>query len=153
MKILFLDIDGVLNSSDYYRKGRILSKTMWNHHINQIDPEAVKYLNEIVEKSGCKIVISSTWRKSDSEYAIAEMLRQRGFKYPESVVDRTPVLNHERGQEIKAWWSEHPEVTEIVILDDDVDMEPLMDKLVFVNFLQGLQDIHVLTTVQRFKNV
>jgi hypothetical protein len=51
MKLLFLDIDGVLNSHDQHPNGYC-----------GIHPEKVMLLNGIVEKTNCKIVISSAWR-------------------------------------------------------------------------------------------
>ena len=57
-KVLFLDIDGVLNSdsffnSDYYKKLR-QSK---GEHGCMHDPRKIVLLSEIVKKTHCKVVI------------------------------------------------------------------------------------------------
>lgn len=60
MKIVFLDIDGVINRS------------RTNHHVvptrNEplpipVDPACVACLNRLIKETGAKIVISSSWRK------------------------------------------------------------------------------------------
>ena len=69
MKVLFLDIDGVLNSID----NMSVQGNLW--HINNenksrddfghlFDERCCRWLKYIVEKTQCKIVISSTWRMS-----------------------------------------------------------------------------------------
>ena len=55
MKILFLDIDGVLNSREYDRKRN------WNEQTD-IDETRLPLVKEIIDKTGAKIVLISTWR-------------------------------------------------------------------------------------------
>lgn len=121
MKVLFLDIDGVVNSEEYFKKR---SK---GEHPTDIDNYMALLVYRITEATGCKIVLSSSWRG----YAPgeAEIERMIGIK----LHDRTPrgrarrnqadQLEHvERGEEIKQWLDAHPEVTRYAILDDDSDM-------------------------------
>lgn len=56
-KYIFLDIDGVLNSMDWFKENRETSD------YTEIDPEKVKLLKEIVDKTGAEIILSSTWRE------------------------------------------------------------------------------------------
>ena len=60
MKVLFLDIDGVLNSVEFSQKQvrrSLLADT------SQIDPVACSKINNLVKTvPDLKIVISSTWR-------------------------------------------------------------------------------------------
>ena len=72
MKIIFLDIDGVLNTEHGLKA---LSKN-WTDMEKTRDKfgnlfcsQAVDVLRQIIEKTGAKIVISSTWRAS----GLAEM--------------------------------------------------------------------------------
>lgn len=51
MKIIFLDVDGVLNSSTYINKE--------TYHIKQ---EKVRFLKNIVDHTGANIVLTSTWK-------------------------------------------------------------------------------------------
>ena len=57
MKIIFLDIDGVMNS-EVYHKNLNTKKKGWR----RFDPEAVKMVTKLVEEFDAKIVISSLWR-------------------------------------------------------------------------------------------
>lgn len=122
MKVIFLDIDGVLNiiSQGYDQFGSIFHKHLENN------------LGYIVDKTGAKIVISSTWRFKGLEHMQA-LWKHRNI--PGKVIDITPdcsVLvksgvfkfydDAERGHEIQKWVDDHPEVTNYVIIDDDEDM-------------------------------
>lgn len=51
-KIIFLDIDGVLNSIDYF------AQTKGCKGYTEINPEKVKLLKEIVDRTGAQIVLS-----------------------------------------------------------------------------------------------
>jgi len=148
VKILFLDVDGVLNSAGFFHRMR--NKMTMDRHIpiEHIDPKAVGRLSEIVEATGAKIVISSVWRYN---YKPAEMLRilgHHGFKG--QIIGSTPrsTESKARGKEIDAWLSESgtdrkDPVECFVILDDDADMEPHMDRLVNTSWQSGLQDAQV----------
>eukprot|EP00012_Vannella_robusta_P006151 CAMPEP_0206201584 /NCGR_PEP_ID=MMETSP0166-20121206/11650_1 /ASSEMBLY_ACC=CAM_ASM_000260 /TAXON_ID=95228 /ORGANISM="Vannella robusta, Strain DIVA3 518/3/11/1/6" /LENGTH=261 /DNA_ID=CAMNT_0053620317 /DNA_START=1 /DNA_END=783 /DNA_ORIENTATION=+ len=64
MKLIFLDVDGVLNR-DVTEGG--------------FEDECVEALKYIVQKSGAKIVLSSTWRYTEENTAaVREKLRQSG---------------------------------------------------------------------------
>ena len=66
-KYLFLDVDGVLNSVSWYREE-------WNknHAYPQgdFDPKCVELVNRIVEETGCKVVVSSSWRTESNLQSI-----------------------------------------------------------------------------------
>lgn len=106
MKVVFLDIDGVLNSEEYalsLGKGGMLG----------INPEAVKILDRILEATGAKLVISSSWRGSSDLLAD---IRSNVGEY----IGITPRLSGIRGSEVKAWLDDNP-VDRYAILDDDSD--------------------------------
>ena len=114
MKIVFLDIDGVLN----YEGCEI------EHPLGHtgVDPEKVELLNQLLERTGAKVVISSTWRKHYTRKELTEYLESQGFRG--EVIGFTPVhrgIRSFRGDEVGSWLSEHPEITHHVILDDDGD--------------------------------
>ena len=62
-KIIFLDVDGVLNSQSYYiewmRRRRV--GVDYDNSEKEIDESCVKNLKEIVDKTGAAIVLSSTY--------------------------------------------------------------------------------------------
>ena len=69
MKLIFLDIDGVLNCRATYEKARktfdfsdpTMSRELYYKSL--IDPSMLGLLNGLVERSGAEIVLSSTWRR------------------------------------------------------------------------------------------
>lgn len=125
MRIVFLDFDGVVTTL----------KSNWN-----LDNEKMEMVKRICDETGAKIVISSSWRRytlADTIESLTIKLEEKGlqpFLMPEYVIDITArmyAFKHGkreehfriyRGVEIEQWLSEHPEVTNYVILDDDGDM-------------------------------
>jgi methionine--tRNA ligase beta chain len=121
MKTIFLDIDGVLNV-DY------ADRDQFGHIFRD---EYVQNLKEIIEKTGAKIVISSTWKDKGIERMLS-LWKERNL--PGEIIDVTPdcvdvceatnIVYYDqvkRGHEIKLWLDRHPEVTQYVILDDIQD--------------------------------
>lgn len=104
--ILFLDVDGVLNSL----------KTGGRYALKK---KCLRRLQEIVEKTGCEIVLSSTWRKD--EYALKRLRRVLKYRNIE-IMDITPILYKPRGYEIEHWMIVNSYDGVYAILDDDSDM-------------------------------
>lgn len=141
MKIIFLDIDGVLN---VIGQGH-------DEYGQTFHPHLVDNLKRIIDETGAKIVISSTWRHSGLT-AMQEMWKHRGL--PGEVIDVTPMMRNSdtnmivffndrrsqdplpriysysipRGCEIEYWMKNESflngreAITDYVILDDDTDM-------------------------------
>ena len=167
MKIIFLDIDGVLNSeASMIRKGK------FDFFNDNPDPEHIKWLNLIIEKTGAQCVISSTWRNGCSSLMMWRFLYLLGFKG--KIIGNTPRLSDSyRGTEIKAWLNEHedketkykdyPEgsmcrihmgkVESFVILDDDSDMVDLMPHLVEIDGRKGLTEEDALKAIEILNRV
>jgi hypothetical protein len=142
MRVIFLDIDGVLNSVDWMMRG---GSEIINYEDGgtQLDPKAVTLLESIVKNSGAKVVISSTWRRMYGYEQVAVFLRRHGFTG--EVIGETPYFYEPgkvRGDEIQAWLDEHPEVKYFAILDDDSDMAHLMGRLVHTKYPHGLLPEH-----------
>ena len=172
MKVLFLDIDGVLNSENWFAyriycvKNNMVNILMnfvdtddrnIKHKLTMLDDRAIANLNRIIEETGCKVVLSSSWRSSiESENIFTQnLLKLKGFKY--EFYDVTPRLwfsdfNIRRGEEIKFWLdkeSEKHEIESFVILDDDSDMLPeQMNNFIHVDGQVGLTDRDVLTAIE-----
>jgi len=118
MRIIFLDIDGVLNSSEYRRHLGL------QYFSEIIDQRKMPLLKKIVDATGAKIVLSTTWRKFWNEgkeqldpagHYINEIFAEYGL----SVYGKTPVMeNAGRAGEIKAWLKKYPYADGYVILDD-----------------------------------
>lgn len=127
MKIIFLDIDGVLN---------------YENSKSKVEDEKVKLLKEIVDRTGAKIVLSSDWRcwldKPDEDIGL---LLDRFRKYGLEIFSTTPITKHGyRGAEIYQWLNEWTgeTVERFIILDDNMDMKPYMDRLVQTDYKCGL---------------
>lgn len=131
MKIIFLDIDGVLNHEAFYKERfeKRYEEGAIEYPYSEIDPRSVENLNNLIEETGAKVVISSTWRHSGLEYC-KNVLEFHGFKG--EIIDITPSSRCgmcKRGNEINKWIEDNATLvgprhkfTEYVILDDDSDM-------------------------------
>lgn len=125
MKVLFLDVDGVLNWKN----------TMAYLGINR---KMTKRLHRVLRETGAKVVLSSTWRKLDESYEM--FIRKTGIR----PISKTPNTMHGiRGREIEQWLKDHPEVTSYAIVDDDGDMLPEQAPFfVQTSYDTGLTDEH-----------
>lgn len=115
LKIIFLDIDGVLNNYDMYHQGKKVP-------FKQLVPSCVKVLNDLIAKTNAKVVISSTWRMIETKESLLAKLQAEGYEH--DIYDFTPQLggSRVRGNEIKVWLDDNKNVSNYVILDDDSDM-------------------------------
>lgn len=135
-KVVFLDIDGVLNTKWWYTQ--MDRNTPRDKYGYAFDPKAVACLRRIVEETEASIVISSSW-KSFGFSELEEMWKDRGLPgkiigiTPNSVSDELLLdadidsieLFHIRGEEIKEWLTNHGKhVSHYVIIDDMDNMLP-----------------------------
>jgi hypothetical protein len=111
MKIIFLDIDGVLNVTCHARDS--FGCMFWQPFVDN--------LKSIIDATGAKIVISSTWR-FDGLDRMKKMWEIR--QLPGEVIDITPHIDIcKRGEEIEKWVNKNlHKVSKYVIIDDDKDM-------------------------------
>ena len=127
-KFIFLDVDGVM-------------AVLYKDHEHMADGcafecFALRNLEAICDAHpDAKIVISSTWRLGKTVEKLRSIFANRGFRYPERIVDKTPWLFYSddsgkkhscpRGVEIEHWLDvnlAYDEPKAYVILDDDGDM-------------------------------
>jgi hypothetical protein len=129
-KVIFLDIDGVLNTKLWYTQ--MERNTPKDKYGYTFDPKAVANLKRIVEETGADLVVSSSW-KCMGLSQIEEMWRDRSL--PGKIIGITPnsvsdemLLNadidsielfHIRGEEIKQWLTKYgKQVSNYAIIDD-----------------------------------
>lgn len=157
MKYIFLDFDGVLNSDKYfssfkYKKeaeGLKDEEVMLIAHWLHLDPEALEFMNQLVDQSKATVVVSSTWRVKYSIDELNEMLASRGATF--KISDKTPRLLPKkmsmhvyRGEEIQAYLDALKEPAEgFVIIDDVSDMLHLRKHLVHTDFQKGFRHNHI----------
>lgn len=133
-KIIFLDIDGVLNSKNFFKKKkRDGTLDDFVYDCKEIDPQAVEYLNSVTRQTDAKFVISSSWRKTRTIQYMRKLFEAVGIEgyvldmigeyYFRDENNATHALS--RGQTIEMWlqnnkypWS----YKAYVIIDDDSDM-------------------------------
>ena len=121
-KVIFLDIDGVLNDDDYTGI--------------KVHEDKVKLLAKLVDETGADIIISSSWRYHIRQYILkisegeeipqsmkSERLLASLFeKYNLKISGFTPELSSgpdARPMEIRAWLTNQINIESFVILDDD----------------------------------
>ncbi len=118
MKVIFLDMDGVLNSM---RSDLGLDKYVNGVKQYGLDPASVGILKRLCMISNAVIVISSTWRRGKLPGWFIEMFKFYGWDNA-PVIDVTPrVSDGYRGEEVKMWLDDHHDVSSYVILDDGTD--------------------------------
>jgi hypothetical protein len=164
MQIIFLDIDGVLNSRDFYNRSEndpSFDGLAWGG--GQLDTQALQRLDRLVRTSGAFIVISSSWRHIWNFHEIAKMFAERGFKSSDRIISQTPSSKSgHRGTELQDWLDTDAERARIddggsqtlsyVILDDSSDFNrDQMPRFVHTNPNHGLtdQDVQRALTILR----
>lgn len=148
MKTIFLDHDGVICLSTEWGS-RFKKQDKWGgrklsmspneipieYRFDNFNKKAIKILNEILEKTGAEIVVSSDWKNWATIEEMGEYYESQGIiKKP---ISFTPMINdctnydkdtfpwskqwdleQTRSLEIKQYLINHPEITNWVAIDD-----------------------------------
>lgn len=134
-KYLFLDFDGVLNTGRYAKQLRKEGIDPFDEFGAMFDPDAIDNLRCIVEQTGCKIVLSSTWR-NEGMMMMRALWENRNL--PGKLFSMTPILlsttyndarngelftipeRNSKALEIQAWLQRNAkEPFKYVIIDDE----------------------------------
>ena len=155
MKVIFLDLDGVLNSHSYDRRRN------WNE-LTAIDETRLPILKSIVDATGAKIVFSSTWREHwDKDLEKCDVdgvyIVETFAKYGLEIYDKTPNLGicAERRDEIKSWLEGAADIESFVIIDDyRYNWGELAKNFVKTNpnFGLGLEEEHAKIAIEILNN-
>lgn len=161
MNIIFLDIDGVLNSLDYFieRHPKVLElydNTEFKGYIQlrikrmllDLDLKKIKILKEIIDATGAYVVVTSSWKKLDIFPYVKEQLISMGIPIIGVTIDNS--VN--RGEGIKKYLADN-NVKKYIILDDDIfndyDQE-LLNHLIKTSFNNGgLTESHKETIIKK----
>ena len=148
MKIIFLDIDYVVNCMS--------TKERAPSGVIGVEQRLIAYIKEIVDATGAKIVLSSTWRKDwafnllnskDWDYLREEFAKQNLYFF-----DYTPIRSDShRGREIKEWLeSTDYNVHSYVIIDDEMfDIKDLHEgHMVQTSFNDGINPYAVKMAIE-----
>ena len=127
MKVIFLDIDGVLNSERYFKenhKDNLIYYKVYNSntiednlklHVLDIDVVKIELVKKIIYETDAKIVMSSSWRNLRIWPLIEDYLINKGLP----IIGVTPKLER-RGNEIRNYLKNNPEIEKFIILDDEL---------------------------------
>jgi hypothetical protein len=131
-KVLFLDIDGVLNSRRSSVAFDGFPHSFSPKDMARFDHVAVALIRRLCAETDSAVVLSSDWRYTNSAHETANAL---GLP----VIDVTPRLTSPRGFEIQKWLDDHPEVTTYAVVDDnDLMFEPHTSRFVKTDEETGL---------------
>jgi hypothetical protein len=121
MKVLFLDIDGVLIPGRCY-----LMANQTKSLVTVFDPSVVGMLNAIAEEKGYKFVIHSSWLRSafkpeisgpnTKNHMVSQGLKEEYFHEDHSCRYK---ISGDRWKAISDWLVDHPEVTDYWVLEDE----------------------------------
>lgn len=127
--VIFLDIDGVLNSN------------FWNNSHQKeisdgklIDKEKIRLLAKLVKNTNAKIILHSGWRfwynsnlepiRKESEN-LSRLLQQEGIviegmtpDFSTKEIRKSRKFSLVKASEILAWLSEHKEIDKWIVIDD-----------------------------------
>lgn len=157
MKVIFLDIDGVLNSHAYDRRRDRNARSY-------IDESRMPLVKEIVEATEARIVLSSSWRAhwdrqkflcDEHGLYVDKVLKKFGL----SIFDKTPDLGifASRQDEINKWLNDTSEnIESFVIIDDYADeLDTLSEYLVTTDpvLRLGLEQEHVKRAIEILNGV
>jgi hypothetical protein len=139
MRVLFLDIDGVLNTDDLIEREKnsmCISGTM------------LLYLKEIVQKTDAKIVLHSTW-KNYPEYV--EYTRKRLAEHDLEIFDiaHQVKLSPSKAIDIREWLEDRYGIDNWVVIDDD---ELYVENFIKIDSKTGLTPKAVAEVVEFFNS-
>lgn len=163
-KIIFLDIDGVLNTEYYQGVLQYKGKPWQDEYGALFDPKAVAGLKRIIEATGAEIVIESSWKYLGLN-TLKKLWTHRNL--PGKVLDITPSLisdkyllklnlseseidmNISKGIEIASWLIDNDKKdAKYVIIDDEyVIMESQLANFILTNPYEGITNTQVVNAI------
>lgn len=135
MKIIFLDVDGVLNNKDT----KALTPGGWLG----VSKTLVKRLQRVAAATGAKVVLTSTW-KDANKLELDYLYKKLNFCKPIAFTKENENKgSFYRGSGIIDYLMEHQNIEQFVILDDhlfDFEEQSLLDHFVLTNGRVGLTE-------------
>lgn len=133
-KVVFLDVDGVLHP--YHSRPN-----------QQFRAHCMRRLKAIIDTTGAKIVLSTSWRRTARATAAVNLQLKR-HEIP-TAVDKTRIRHNEylRNEEVLFWIEQHPYVTHWIAIDD-LPMPQLGEHYIQTSPDTGLTDANVARSIQ-----
>ena len=139
MNIIFLDVDGVLNSVQNLKEMYYKNKRPYSGYDYPFDEQCLNNLKRLVFETNSYLVITSTWRMNEMGKNIL-MNELKKYELDTRVIGYTDILHQPRGEEVKAYLNKLDKNINYVILDDDNDFQGLEEFLIQTNYEVGLTD-------------
>ena len=162
MKVIFLDIDGVMNNQiDWISK---VDNQSEGHRM--FCDNAWQMLSDICQKTGAKVVLSSSWRVGfivkngsiklkDNTCKLSKKLLDYFDKYNIELIGITTTKYDQRGKQIMVWIKENltPEDKFVVVDDEAFDIKDYIPEKQFIKteFKTGLLLEHCKKILEFFK--
>ena len=173
MKIIFLDIDGVLNNFQTFREIHFEEQLTGVRRV-AIDPDKVALLKEIVDYTDAKLVLISDWRKYGKMKKGVFVTKNENLNqildiltfYNLSIYDVTPRLRGcNKEAEIRKWLENKDIEKYIIIYDEEWELQGFNNgELIKTSFiktdghgngmkeLSGLTPEHVYEAIKKLNN-
>lgn len=138
MKVIFLDVEGVLNTKETYQKAYQRNGYMPMMDL-EIDAFRLLYLKEIIARTEAKLVLCSSLRhffiREDNEVLPTTLKGKKLYdtllKYDIHLYDVTPISNDSRENQIKEWLSNNEDIESFIIIDDNpLEFDEYLDRLI-----------------------
>ncbi|RKK04927.1 hypothetical protein EBE87_07235 [Pseudoroseomonas wenyumeiae] len=140
VRILFLDIDGVLLSGRAWllpanRRLQAKLTTMAGQGGTELiaaeavfDPVAVELVNRVAEATGTQIVVSSNWRYRPGPRKTRCKLLEQGIRaelmHRDWFCVTASQFLKDKATDISRWLQAHPDVSDYLAIDDEADLVP-----------------------------
>lgn len=134
MRVIFLDIDGCLNSHSF-------NKTVIYDPDDRIDPDCVNRLNHIIDETKAVCVLSSDWRFTFGPNRMTNHLKKFGFTG--SVIGTTKDNRDSRFNQIKDWISDADIIVDNFVIIDDIN---IFENVSHLPTFKKLRDKHLVLT-------
>lgn len=126
MKVIFLDVEGVLNTRETYERAYRLQGYTTMIDL-ELDMFRLGYLKQIIDETDAKVVLSSSFRhffvkENDNVFPTSlkgKRLYDNFRKYEIEIYDTTPITMGSREEQIKEWLSNRDDIESFVIIDDE----------------------------------
>lgn len=158
MRVIFWDVDGVMNNGPEMRITPIWSEVLSDKdrlYDRMVSPSNFKPVMDLLlycYEKDIKMVISSSWRILNNTNHIDSLRLNFGYYLIDKLyIGDTPEINgHGRGDEIRTFLFNNPEITDYIVIDDDYDKDFKGLKVFTTTFKYGLTDRHVKNIINYF---